>query len=134
GEFVPASVVRVLRGPAAMGAVGLAFLVALVVQGFVIWHTPAEQAASGLAAAVSAVVVWMALRRGAFRPRAIVELRREPAGNGAFAVTVAGKPAPVAVELAEDGRPRSLEAARGTIQSFGTLHSAAFELPPTPAR
>lgn len=134
GEFVPASIVRVLRGPTAMGAVGLAFFIALVVQGFVIWHTPAEQAASALAAGVSAVVVWMALRSGAFRPRAIVELRREPAGNGAFGVTVAGKPASVAIELTEDGPARSLEAARGTILSFGTLHSASFELPATPAR
>ncbi|HYN37228.1 MAG TPA: aromatic amino acid transport family protein [Actinomycetota bacterium] len=134
GDRVPATWVRLLRGPISMTVVALAFFVGLLVQGFVVWQRPPERVAAGLVAAVILGLTWMAVQRGSFRSRAVIELRREPSGRGEFAVLVDGRPEVVDVRIAEDSGERSMNEAAGEINRFAQLRTITFKLPSSPAR
>ena len=65
-----------------------------------------------------------AWRLGAFRRRAVIELRREPERDlGVLEVTAAGRGFATPVRL--DGRP----AGTGTFEGFSRLREAVVELP-----
>jgi amino acid permease len=125
GELVPGTAPRLIGHPVTATAIGVLFLAGVVLHGALIWdQPPARVAALAVAGGMAAVAV-MAWRRGAFRPRAVIELRREPERDlGHLGVTVAGAAgAAAAVEL--DGR-----AARpGSFERFSQLRRAAVVLP-----
>jgi amino acid permease len=129
GDRIPAAWVRVLRGPISMSLVALAFFVGLLVQGFVIWQRPLERVAAGLVSALIVGLASIAMRRGSFEPQAVVEIRREPSGRGAFAVLVDGRPQAVDVWIAQDGQERSMIGAEGEIDRFSQLRTVMVELP-----
>jgi amino acid permease len=133
GDLVPTTVVRIVRGPIAMTAVGLVFFAAVIVQGFVIWQLPAERLLAGVAAGLMIVVTWMAARRGAFRPRSVIEIRREVAGNGVIALTVGGAPGGGVIHIIEDGVERKISGG-DMIDRFAMLRSATFEFDPKDTR
>jgi hypothetical protein len=134
GDRVPAAWVRALRGPVSMTLVGLAFLAGLLVQGLVIWQRPLERIAAALVSVLMIALTWMAVRRGSFRPQAIIEIRRESSGRGGFAVLVDGRPQIADVTIAEDGHERTVKEAAGEFDRFTRLRAIAFELPPSMAR
>jgi amino acid permease len=134
GDRVPGAWVRVLGGPISMSLVAAAFFIGLLVQGFVIWQQPLERAAVAVVAALIVGLAWAAVRRGSFRSRAVIEVRREPSGRGEFAVLVGGRPQPVDVRVTDTGPERSIDGASGEIGRFNELRSVAFNLPSTPAR
>ena len=133
GEFVPASGVRVLRGPIAIGAVATLFFAGLLVQGLVIWQRPGERIAVAVVTVVMAAITWRAARGGAFRPRAVIELRREPSGEGSTAVTIGGERPGIPVDLTlRDGEHRTSEG-HVRIERFGDVRDASIKLPATVA-
>ncbi len=130
GVRVPAAVYPVLGHPAVVGGIYLLFLSIILLHGLVIWQAPVERAlALALAVLVVALTAWM-VRGGAFRPRAVVELRDDRCadGQGTFAVTAAGRPlvAQVHVDLPEGAR--TCAAAMGAVPRFAQLRSATFHL------
>jgi hypothetical protein len=72
------------------------------------------------------VVTWMAARRGAFRPRSVIEIRREVAGNGVLALTVGGAPGGGVIRILDDGVERTISGG-DMIDRFAMLRSATFE-------
>jgi hypothetical protein len=91
GELVPEVSPRLLGHLLVVGGIYLFYLVGLLAHGLVIWNAPVERAgalaAGGLICAVTIVAVW----RGAFRPRVVVELRSAAnASHGAVLDVVAG--------------------------------------------
>jgi amino acid permease len=134
GDRVPAAWVRVLRGPISMTLVALAFFIGLLVQGLIIWQRPLERIAATLVSAVIVGLTWMAVRRGSFKPQAIIEIQREPSGRGGFSVIVDGRPQVADVTIAENGNERTVKEAAGEIDRFNQLRSIAFEVPPSMAR
>jgi amino acid permease len=128
GDRLPATWVRVLRGPLSMAVLALVFFVGLLVQGFVIWQRPLERVAAGLVAALIVGVTWLAARRGSFRPRAVIEVRRESSGRGEFAVLVDGRPQAADVRIVENGSERLMNESVGQIELFAHLSTIAFEL------
>jgi amino acid permease len=134
GDRVPAAWVRALRGPVSMTVVALAFFAGLLVQGLIIWQRPVERVAAVLVGAVIIGLTWMAVKRGSFRPQAVIEIRREPSGRGKFAVLVDGRAQVVEVTIAENGTERSLKESAGEIDRFTQLRTIAFVLPPSEAR
>jgi hypothetical protein len=129
GDRVPASWLRVLPGPVAIAFVGAVFLAGLLVQGFVVWQEPAEWIATALVAILILGVAWTAARRGAFRPQATIEFRREPSGRDRFVVTVDGRPKEVNVEIPGDQEGRSIRGAAGNIELEGMSREVTFALP-----
>jgi amino acid permease len=134
GDYVPESVVRALGGRASIPVVALIFFAAVLVQGFVIWQRPVERLLSGVAAGLMLLVGAVAARRGAFRPRSVIEIRREPSGSGVLTVTVEGRPADAVIRVAEDGTEREIRGPGGPIDSFDAVRWASFELPRSDAR
>jgi hypothetical protein len=125
GELVPGAAPGLIGHPVTAVAIGALFLAGVVLHGVLIWdQPPARVAALAVAGAMAAVAV-IALRRGAFRPRAVIELRREPERDlGHLGVTIAGAAGhAVAVEL--DGRPGK----PGSFEHFSQLSSASVVLP-----
>ena len=124
GELVPGTAPGFIGHPATAVVIGALFLAGVVLHGTLIWDQPPAQVAALAVAggmAASLVVAW---RHGAFRPRAVIELRREPERDlGHLGVTVAGAATAAKVEL--DG-----SAARpGQFEHFSQLGRASVVLP-----
>ena len=92
GELVPGISYRALGHPLLVGGVYLLFLSNLFLHGLVIWDHPLLRV-GGVAIGVLILVVTVAMiRRGAFSPRVVVELRRGSPPRRAVAAVVAGGP------------------------------------------
>jgi hypothetical protein len=127
---------RLVGHPVVAAATFLFFLVALLLHGLVIWEEPYERVAALVVATAAAAVAALAIRRGAFRPRAVVELRMEPTlpEPTVVNVVVAGQPMPAEVQLtyrdtAFTGGPQA-----GRPPDCGGLRTAVVELPQSPVR
>ncbi len=131
GDYVPSSALRLLGNRAVIAAVAAVFFAGVLVQGFVIWQDPVERLLASAAVVLMVAVSVIAARRGAFRPRCVIEIRREPSGAGYVSVTVAGSPGEVSIRLDEDGTQRDIRGSGDRIQRFETLRSATFDLPST---
>jgi amino acid permease len=134
-ELVPGLVFGFLGHPIVAGAIYLLFLTNLFLHGLVIWSGIIERA-SAVAVGVLAVGATIGmLRRGAFTPRAVIELRDDQRdGQAAFAVTVQGQPAVANVRLRYADREQACQAAVGGVPMLSALRQAIFEIPVGRAR
>jgi hypothetical protein len=76
-EYVPGRVIRILGQPVVAAVLLGLFIVALLAHGLVIWEGPLERAAAIAMSVFSVGIIAWIWRSGAFRPRAVVELRRD---------------------------------------------------------
>jgi amino acid permease len=124
GELVPGTAPRFVGHTLTAALVGGLFAAAVLVHGLVIWDAPLLQAAALSVAAGMVAVAILAWRRGGFRARSVVELRREPERDlGVVGVTVAGEGVTAPVEL--DGRP----AETGPFEGFSRVRSVTVRVP-----
>jgi hypothetical protein len=124
GEHVPAAHAPLIGNPIVAALVAGVFLFAVLLHGLVIWDAPLARAAALGVAAVMAGAIAGAWRLGAFRPRTVIELRREPERDlGVLAVTAAGQA--VAAPVLLDGR----SAATGAFERFSRVREAVVDLP-----
>jgi hypothetical protein len=70
-------VIRILGQPVVAAVLLGLFIVALLTHGLVIWEGPLERAAAIAMSVFSVGIIVWTWRGGAFRPRAVVELRRD---------------------------------------------------------
>jgi hypothetical protein len=136
GAYSPGLVVRVLGSPPVAATIYLLFLANLVVHGLIIWHEPLERLSALLVAVLVVGVTVAAIRRGAFAPRVVVELREDPGmqAGAVFAVTASGRPLTAAVTLGYAGGEQRRRSAHGDVPALATLRYATFELPAHVAR
>jgi hypothetical protein len=136
GEFVPGFAWPLLGSPPVLTVIYLTFLSSLLVHGLFIWQSlPARATALATAALALGATLVMA-RRGAFAPRAVVELREDlrPGGQALFSVMTGGRPLAAEVRLDAPNAQREYHAASGEVTAFSSLRRVTFSLPPTPAR
>ncbi|MCL4393264.1 MAG: hypothetical protein M1482_00300, partial [Chloroflexi bacterium] len=83
------------------------------------------------AGAVMFGMTLLSVRRGAFRPRAVLEVRveRDPDPVAFFNVTMNGEPLQAQVQVTDGEGESSLRGAAGELGAFTQLRSAAFRLP-----
>ena len=133
GELVPGTVFHFLRNPALLGGLYGLFIAALFLHGLVIWQDLLQRAAALFVGGVMIVATFAFIRRGAFTPRAVVELRVEHRADAraVFSLVADGKPLNAAAHFEYDGREadESVMASGGEIRSFAALRSASFDLP-----
>ena len=111
-ELVPSRVWRWVGWPGLAWALVAASLAGLVVVGLFVWDDWASRGAAFAMAVLGAVTVLWAVRAGALRRRAVVELL-----PGRWAVVASGRPLAVDAELDYDGRsPERLHAAGGPVR------------------
>lgn len=125
GEYVPANDVRLLGHPATVVLVVGVYLGGILAYGLVIWEAPLERAAALLVSAVMVGLMIVFVRRGAFTPRAFVEVRVDEERQDRVVVeaTVEG--------LRVDGAT-ALDFADG--ETFRALRSVTVDLPESRAQ
>jgi amino acid permease len=136
GDCLPSPVLRALGHPLTIIAVYLVFLSGLVLHGLIIWQDPFQRAIALLAAVVIVGVTVAAWRQGAFKPRAILELRvdERAGGRAFFNIAADGRALVAAIRLRYADGEETFQAASGEVGRFAELRSASFELPTTPIR
>lgn len=136
GEYGLPAAVGWFGHPAVVTGVYLLFLASVVLHGTVIWEQPLQRGAALAVAAVTVGLTADCFRRGAFRPRAVIELRveQQPGGWASLRVMADGAP------LAADIHARGPDGERHTVGSELELPASpplaelSVRLPATPAR
>ena len=136
GEYVPAAIFEWLGHPLVLVCLYVLFLVTIFVHGFFIWQDPFQRSSALIAGVVILGMTLVVIRRGAFTPRAVLEVRVEqtPKEEATFNVTSSGKPMPADVQLHYQDGDKSMHAAGAELADFPQLRSATFELPLLRAR
>jgi hypothetical protein len=136
GDYVPGWVWRFVGHPIVVMVVYLIFLAGILVYGLFIWTDPIPRLAALVAAGGVLAVTFIAIRRGAFTPRAVVELRANQATHksAVFTITSIGQPLPADIHLKYKNDEQHLYTAGGEISNFDNLNAITFHLLPTPAR
>jgi hypothetical protein len=136
GDLVPGVVYRFLGRPVVLATICVLFLVNLFLHGLIIWQNPLARASAVLVGLLAIGVLIVMARHGAFAPRIIVELREDQreGGQGAFAITAGGQPAPADVRLVYPEREERHQTASGAVPMLSTLRYVIFHLPKTSAR
>ncbi len=144
GDFVPATVYRVLGQPWLLGSIYLLFIGSIFLHGLVIWQDPIQRLVAVLVGLVMAGVTWTMVRQGVFAGRAVVEVSQDltagrvpsqgAVGDGQFAISALGKPALATVHLVYAGSERVVTAASGELPDFGDLRQMQVELKALEAR
>jgi amino acid permease len=136
GEIVPGVSYRALGHPLLVGSVYVLFLGSLVLHGLVIWEHPLQRL-GGVAMAVVVVVVTISmLRRGAFAPRSVLELREDRRRDRESRVnlTAAGEAVTAPVGLTDANGTRSDTVTGAAVPELGTMRSIDVQLPAGVAR
>ena len=131
GDRIPGRVIGFLGHPVVVAATILVFFLAELAYGLLIWTGPIERIAA-LLVAVAIPVVWLvSWRRGAFRRRTVIELRREPGPpeRGLLTVTANGLPLTVELTLDDGTNERQVTASSMAIADPARLLSASVTLP-----
>lgn len=133
GEYAPGAVVRWFGRPIVVGGVYLLFLLSIVLHGTVIWNDPLQRLAALLVATLMLGVTIAAIRRGAFRPRTVVELRVDrTTGRAFFSLIAGGTPLSTDLWLHYSDDEQHLVAASGEVPAFAALQALTVQLPATP--
>ena len=131
GERTPAVAYKVLGHPAMLAGIYTLFLLALVLHGTVIWQNLVAQGAAILAAIVVAALTISLVRRRAFAPRAVLELRQpaEPGSSAAIVVTDCGQRTPAEIRCATRSASGGMTEANGAVPVFAELETAMIHVP-----
>lgn len=135
GELTPGVFYRVLGHPLLVGGIYLLFLLNLLFHGLFIWENPVQRAI-GIAVGLLMVVVTVGLmRRGAFGPRTVIELREDQRTEGQswVAIISGGQPTLAQVALGYSEGEQLFQTARGEIADFDSLRYVHVHLPATPS-
>jgi len=135
GDIVPGIAPRLVGHLIVLGLIYLLNLSSLFLHGLVIWQEPVQRiAALGVAALAIAMPIVM-MRGGVFRRRAVIELCAHLDGKqpATFAISAAGRPQIVDVQLHYDEADRRCRAANGEIPDFAALRTASFQWAPSSA-
>ena len=130
GEHVPAIVPRLLGHPVTVVLVGGMYMVGVVVQGSLIWTDPLSRVLAGAVVGIVTVVVVRSIQRGAFRPRAVLEILGDSRGRRLrYSFVQAGKSgaADVQVDLIS-GSTHSVSGPDGALGELGSIRSATFRI------
>jgi len=136
GDYVPAVVYRLLGHPGVAFGVYCLFLVNLFGHGLFIYRDPWSRGTAILVGVGVLGLTAVMLRRRAFAPRSVVELRQDAREAGASVLNIAsaGQPLAARIRLGRKGLEDELRTATAAIPDLSALCYAVLELPAGPAR
>jgi amino acid permease len=135
GERTPGVAYRIVGHPLTLAGIYALFLAALLIHGTVIWQNPLAQGAALLAAAIVVVFTIASVRRRAFTPRAVLEIRQpaEPGAAVAISVVDCGRNTPAEIRCTtRDGRDNAGHV--GPLPAFGDVQAAIIRVPAARSR
>jgi len=136
GDRHPVLAYRLLGHPVTVASIYALFVVALLLHGTVIWQSAVPQAAAIIAAVVVLVFTIDCLRRRAFAPRAVLELRQpaNPGSPAAIIVADGGHPVSADVHCVTRSDAGGRGAADRAVPPFGDLERAVVRVPASRSR
>jgi amino acid permease len=136
GEIVPGVAFRALGHPFVVGGVYLFFVGSLVLHGLAIWEHPLQRIGGVLMALVVVAVTVAMVRRGAFAPRTVVELRHDRRRDGQSAVnlTAAGESSTAQLGWTDASGTRFETETGAALPELATARSVEVRLPAGSAR
>jgi len=131
GDRIPGRVIGFMGHPVVVAATIGIFFLAELSYGLFIWTGPVERTLALLVAAAVPLVWLITWRRGAFRSRTVVELRREPGPpeRGILTVTANGRALVTRLGLADGGEERVVSASSVSVPGAARIGWATVELP-----
>ena len=130
GERTPSVAYAIVGHPVTLAAIYALFLTGLLIHGAVIWQNAVAQGAALLAAAMLVIFTIASVRRRAFTPRAVLEIRQpaEPGSPIAISFIDGGHNAPA--EIRCTARDRGGDAGHvSKLPAFGDVHAAIIRVP-----
>src|SRR5262249_43433190 len=136
GDYVPAVVYRLLGNPGVAFGVYFLFLINMFGHGLFIYRDPWSRGTAILFGVAALWVTAVMLRRRAFAPRSVVELRQDAREGGASVLNIAsaGQPLVARIRLGHKGLEDEWRTATVSISELSALRYAVLELPAGPAR
>jgi len=136
GDLLPGVSYQALGHPVLIGGIYLVFLSNLFVHGLVIWDQPLLQVGGLLIGVLIVVVTALTIRRGAFAPRIVVELRedRRRDGRSLLSVTAGGQPAAAEIHVRAIDGDRTTHGADAELPQLARLDRLGVDLPAGSAR
>jgi hypothetical protein len=133
GELLPGSAWRPLANPAVAVTLGLAYYLSLPFYALHAGRRPLELVGALILAVALPVLIGSLFRGGAFRRRAVVELREDgrPGGVSEVRTLVGGDPTPALVRLDPGDAAGETRSEVVPIVDPARLRSAEVELPPS---
>jgi amino acid permease len=129
GEYVPSDAPRWLGHPVTVLGVAALFGVGVLVQGIFIWHEPIGQLTAVLVALLMLGISVYAMRRGAFVPRTVLEIRWGRRGDRPrFSLVSAGREAATSVRLLTSGNTSDVHGSSGLLDAED-FEAATFTVP-----
>jgi hypothetical protein len=131
GELLPGVFYRFLGHPWLVGGIYLLFLLNLLFHGLFIWQNPVQQAIGVVVGLLMLGVTLGMIRRGAFAPRTVVELREDQRAEGKswVAIVSGGLPTSAQVGLGYLEGEQQLQSATSEISRFDFLRYVRVQLP-----
>lgn len=139
GDYLPAFFVNIMENPIVQAVIYLLFFASIAVYGLFIWQDPIQKILTILTAIGVVFISFLVIRRGAFTPRDVLEIRVDETDNGRaiFKLMSSGVPHPVHVTCDYgDARHTHTESdiVEGIIPNFPQLEHMNIQLPETPAQ
>jgi hypothetical protein len=130
GELVPGISLQILNHPLSLAGIYSFFLITLLFHGLFIWENVVGRTSAIAVAILSVGATLVMYQRGAFIPRAVVELRdnRGVGGRTCLNVTAGGKPKTADVYLGYASDEQRYQAAKVEILSLSSLRYVIFQL------
>ncbi|HUS94087.1 MAG TPA: aromatic amino acid transport family protein [Patescibacteria group bacterium] len=136
GELVPGIVYRFLGNRGLTAAIILLYLFILLFHGLFIWQSPAAKATGILVALVVIILILNMLRKQAFAPRMVLELRDDlrEGEQSLLAVVDGGELAPAQLNLVYIDGNHEMAEANCELVTIPKLDSLSLKLPYSKAR
>jgi hypothetical protein len=131
GERIPGRFLALLGQPVVAIAIGVLFLMGVLVFGLWIWTDPAHRLAAFAISGAIVVLAVVSARRGAFSPRTVVEYRVEsgPPDIGVVSVVSSGKAVPAVVRFRDAAGIREINGTTASVAATGRIQSVSVDLP-----
>ena len=137
GDYAPRFSLSFLGHPVVVGAIYLLYLGGVFIYGLIIWQDPLQRAIAIGVGVVMVIVTGLIIRRGAFAPRMVVELRVQVSDmdeRATLAVIADGKPVETGIRLEYVDGEQTLRGAEFEIGSFKKLRKLWVQFPAGPSR
>jgi hypothetical protein len=131
GERVPGHFLAPLENPLIAALIALPFFLGVAAFGLWIWTDPVQRLAALAVCAAIIALVGVSIRRGAFRPRTVVEYRIEvgPPASGVLSVVSAGRQVADTVHVQEGGGARDVAGPIAVIAEPGRVRRLGVDIP-----
>lgn len=131
GDYVPGLVIRVLGNRLVVAAIYILYLALIFFYGIFIYESLPERLLTILTGVFIAIVTWLMVRRGAFHPRLVFEVRDDQrlGEKPQVAVVADGQQVAAPVSLYNPGNQIQTIPSSSLISDFASLQAAGLPLP-----